>query len=60
MSEVKKNGRTGNTKKSAKSGKNAAHRNAVPDLRLEEKTDSESIGRDIVLLLCFACGLVLF
>ena len=60
MSEAKKNGRTGNTKKSAKSEKNAAQRNAVPDLRLEEKTDSESIGRDIVLLLCLVCGLVLF
>ena len=59
MAEAKKKGRTGNTKVSVKSDKNTAARNAVPDLRLEEKTDSEGIGRDIVLLLSLVCGVVL-
>ncbi|MBP3880231.1 MAG: DNA translocase FtsK [Lachnospiraceae bacterium] len=59
MSGTKKKGRTENTKGSAKSGRNAAEKNAVPDLRLEEKTDTEGIARDIILLLSLVCVAVL-
>ena len=59
MSETKKKAGTGNRKGAAKSEKNAASRNAAPDLRLEEKIDTEGIVRDIVLLLCLVCCVVL-
>ena len=60
MSEANKKGRTGNTRRSPKTEKSAVTRKEIPDLQLEEKTDSEGIARDIVILLCLVCGLVLF